>query len=332
MIIKNYILENDIKMVFKYKIFLLYGENEGFKNDVKKNIKKIHSDHDILNYFQNEIVKNENILLQEIFNKSLFERKKIIYINQADDKIIDILDHIVEKEDDVKVIIFSDILDKKSKLRNFFEKSKNCAVAACYPDNEITIRKIIEKKLYGFKGLTPQLINLIIRNTGLNRNQINNEIEKIVTLFEDKKIDIDKLDSLLNIKNNDNFNKLRDEALVGNKTNTNRLLADTVFETENNIYYLNSINQRIQKLYEIENLKKSDGNIDLLISQIKPPVFWKDKPIITEQSKKWNKNKILSVLEKTYNAEIRIKSNSSIRKDLVIKNLLIEICYIANSA
>ena len=101
---------------------------------------------------------------------------------------------------------------------------------------------------------------------------------------------------------------------------------------ENNIYYLNSINQRINRLNEIENMKKESSNIETLVSNLKPPVFWKDKPILIEQSRKWNKDKIQKALRKTYNTEIAIKSNSSIRKDLLIKNLIVEICLTASSS
>jgi DNA polymerase-3 subunit delta len=145
-------------------------------------------------------------------------------------------------------------------------------------------------------------------------------------LFKDKKIDYDKLDLLLNIRTIDDFNHLKDEALNGNKITTNRLLADTIFQSENNIYYINLINQRINKLNEIENLKNKNTNIESIIASLKPPVFWKDKPILAKQSKKWNKIKISNALNKTYSAEIMIKSNSSIRKDLIIKNLLVELC------
>ena len=125
---------------------------------------------------------------------------------------------------------------------------------------------------------------------------------------------------------------LKDAALIGNKINTNRLLSDTVFEKENNIYYLNLINQRINKLNEIDNLKNEHSNIESVISSLKPPIFWKEKPILIEQSKKWNKIKLQTALEKTYNTELVIKSNSSIRKDLLIKNLIIDLCSAANSA
>ena len=332
MIFKSYILEQNLESINNYKLFLFYGENQGLKKEFKEKLRIQNKKQEILNLFQDEIIKNKNILVNEIKNKSLFNEKKIIFINQVNDKILDTIDEIIESTQDEKIFLFSDILDKKSKLRSYFEKSKSCGIVPCYQDNEITIRKIIMKKLNGYQGLTSQIINLITQNTGLDRNKVNNEIDKIISCFKDKKIDLNKIDLLLNIRTSDDFNLLKDEALNGNKINTNRLLADTVFEVENNIYYLNSINQRINRLNEIENMKHENSNIESLISNLKPPVFWKDKPILIEQSKKWNKNKIQAALKKTYNAEIEIKSNSSIRKDLLIKNLIIELCATASSA
>jgi len=332
MIFKSYILEQNIQPANNYKIFLFYGENQGLKKEFKKNLKIQNKNQEILNLFQDEIIKNKNILVNEINNKSLFNEKKIIFINQVNDKILDIVDEIIKNIQDEKIFLFSDILEKKSKLRNYFEKSKSCGITACYQDNEITIRKIIMKKLNGYQGLTSQVTNLIIENTGLDRNKVNNEIDKIISCFKDKKIDLKKIDLLINMRTNDDFNLLKDQALNGNKIKTNRLLADTVFEVENNIYYLSSINQRINKLNEIENMKQENSSIESVISNLKPAVFWKDKPILIEQSKKWNKEKLQTALKKTYNTEIEIKSNSSIRKDLLIKNLIIELCATASSA
>ena len=248
------------------------------------------------------------------------------------DKIIDLLEEIAENIKDEKIFLFADILDKKSKLRSYFERSKNGGIAACYQDNEITFKKIIIKKLSHYKGLSTEIINLIIQNTGLDRSKLNNEIDKIKSCFINKEIDFEKIDLLLNNKTNDDFNLLRDAALNGNKINTNRLLSDTVFEKENNFYYLNLINQRINKLNAIDNLKNEHSNIESVISSLKPPIFWKEKPILVEQSKKWNKRKLQTAFEKTYNAELEIKSNSSLRKDLLIKNLIIDLCATANSA
>ena len=332
MIFKSYIIEENFEPIYNCKLFLFYGENQGLKQEFKEKLKKQNKTKEILNLFQDEIIKNKNILINEIKNKSLFNEKKIIFINQVNDKILDTLDEIMESIQEERIFLFGDILDKKSKLRNYFEKSKSCGISPCYQDNEITIKKIISKRLKDFQGMTSQIINFIMQNTGLDRNKLNNEIDKIISCFSDKKVDFNKIDSLLNNRTNDDFNLLKDEALKGNKINTNRLLADTVFEIENNIYYLNSINQRINRLNEIQNMRQKNLNIDSIISNLKPPVFWKDKAMLVEQSKKWNKNKIQKALKKTYNTEIEMKSNSSIRKDLLIKNLIIDLCVTANSA
>ncbi len=332
MIYKSYILEENFQSINNCKLFLFYGENHGLKKEFKDNLKIQNKNIEVLNLFQDEIIKNEDILINEIKNKSLFDEKKIIFINQASDKILELIEEVSEIIQRERIILFSDILDKRSKLRNLFEKSKSYGITACYKDNEITIRKIISNKLKNYKGLNGQVINLIIQNTGLDRNKVNNELNKIISCFRDKIIDPNKVDLLLNIKTSDDFSLLKDEALNGNKINTNRLLADTIFETENNFYYLNSINQRINKLNEIEDMKKENSNIELLISNLKPPIFWKDKPVLIQQSKKWNKDKIKLAMQKIYNTEIEIKSNSSIRKDLLIKSLLVELCATANSA
>ena len=255
MIFKSYIIEENFEPIHNCKLFLFYGENHGLKQEFKEKLKKQNKTKEILNLFQDEIIKNKNVLVNEIKNKSLFNEKKIIFINQVNDKILDTLDEFMESIQEERIFLFGDILYKKSKLRNYFEKSKSCGITACYQDNEITVRKIFTNRLSGYQGLTTQSINLIIQNTGLDRNKVNNEIDKIISCFKNKEIDLEKTELLLNIRTNEDFNLLKDEALKGNKINTNRLLSDTIFEIENNIYYLNSINQRINKLNQIFLLK-----------------------------------------------------------------------------
>ena len=332
MIFKSYVLEQNLKSIDDCKIILFYGENQGLKEEFKKNIKEANKNNEKLNLLQDEIIKNENLLINEISNKSLFNNKKIIFIDQVNEKILNIIEEMAEDVSDEKIVIFAGNLDKKSKLRSYFEKSKLCGIVACYQDNEITIKKIITNKLSDYQGLSTQVINFIIQNTGLDRSKVNNEIEKIKSCFLEKKINLEKIDLLLNIKTNDDFNKLKDEALKGNKIKTNKLLADTVFEPESNIYYLNSINQRINKLYEIEKMKQNNSNTETLVSSLKPPIFWKDKPVLIEQTNKWNENKIKKALEKTYTVELQIKTGSAIKNDLLIKNLMIDLCTVANSA
>ena len=258
MIYKSYLIEENINLINK-NLFLFYGENLGLKEELKKKIKFENKNAEIINFIQDDIFKNEETFFNEIFNDSLFQNEKIYFINNANDKILNLVENIENKIDDIKIFIFSDILDKRSKLRNYFEKSEKAGVAACYADNEVTIRKKIQEKLKGFKGLSAENINIIINSCGLDRIKLNNEINKIITYFLDKKLESDKLEILLDLKINDDFNLLKDEALNGNKLKTNKLLSDTVIETEKNVLYLNIINQRLNKIAEVIEMSKNNN-------------------------------------------------------------------------
>ena len=328
MIYKSYLVEQNISKIDK-NITLFYGENLGLINDFKQSIQKLNRSGEIIRLYEEEIIKKNEILLREISNDSLFEKEKIIFIDQASDKILDLIIEIERIKYDTKIYLFAGVLERKSKLRSYFEKSKNCLVIPCYEDNETTLKKIILTTLRNFKGLTTQNVNLIYENCAFNRARLNNELNKIKVFFHDKDLSSEKLEEILNLKTNDNFDKLKDAALLGNKKETNKLLGDTIFETEKNIYYLNSINQRLIKLLEINNISE---NLEKAVNDLKPPIFWKDKQNFMSQAKIWNKKKLKKIINNTYDVEILIKSNPSIDKQILIKKLLIDLCELANAS
>ena len=328
MIYKSYQVENNLKII-KENIALFYGANIGLKNEFKSSIKKNESNYEILRFVQDEIIKDKNLVLREIQNASLFGKNKIIFIENVNDKIFDIISEIQNTNQD-KIYLFADILEKKSKLRSFIEKSETCAAVPCYEDNELSIKKIIQTRLASFKQLTTHNISLILNSTNLDRGKLNNEINKIISCFQNKIIDTDKLEKLLNIQENDDFNKLKDEAFLGNKLNTNKLLSHTSIELEKIIFYLNSINKKLNGLLELRKMKEE--NIDVAVNNLKPPIFWKDKKNFTEQAKKWTEKKIIVMLNETYSLEKKIKSAALINKEILLRKLVIDICDFANAS
>lgn len=326
MIHKSYLIEQDIKKL-DGGITLFYGENLGLINDIKELIKKSNDKCEIIRLNEAEIIKKDIIFFREISSDSLFNEKKIIFIDQVSDKILDLIQEAEKIEGEKSIYLFSDILEKKSKLRLFFEKSDKSNIVPCYEDNEIALKKIIYQSLRDFKNITTENINLIIENCSLNRTKLKNELDKIKSFFLNKTLDTENLEKLLNIKTNDNFDKLKDAAFLGKRNDTNKLLSDTILESEKNILYLNSINHRLGKLLEINN---NSSNIEKAVNALKPPVFWKDKPNLISQAKVWDKEKIKLMMKNTYNIEIKIKSNSSIDKHILIKKLLIDMCELAN--
>ena len=330
MIYKSYTIENNINLI-KENLTLFYGENLGLKDEFKRKIKLNYKDSEIINFSQEDVLKNTNKFFSEIYNISLFDVNKIFFISQTNDKILDIIKELETKISEQKLFLFSEILDKKSKLRNYFEKSKNCSLVACYTDNELTIKNIIIRELNGYEGLSAENLNLIINSCSLDRIKLKNEIEKIISFFIDKKINNKKLELLLNLRENDDFNILKDEAFNGNRIDTNKLLSDTFIETDKNILYLNMISKRLEKLFEIFKLSENTS-IENAINSIKPPIFWKDKPSMILQAKKWDKKKVKDTLIEAYNLEIQIKSSSILNKNILIKKFLLDICDTANAS
>ena len=326
MIIKSYIVEQDVSVLNKFKAFLFYGVNDGVKDDVKHQLKQINKNQEIIIFFENEILKNRNILYENIINESLFSEKKIIFIYSSTDKIYnEISEGLKKNNSNIKICIFADILDKKSKLRTLFEKEDSLAVIPCYEDNDRTLINYINKQLTGFKGTTGELINLIITNSNSNRKIIQTELTKVKEFFSDKIINKSQLLEILNIKNNSNFDEIRDSVLIGKKDKTNRLLSEIDFLQEESFLYLNSLNYRILKLIEIKKTSKEFSGDEEALNKIKPPIFWKDKPIYLQQLKKWDLKELAKAANEISETEVLMKKNSQIRNDIVIKDLLIKL-------
>ena len=329
MIIKSYLAENN-KELFNNNLVLFYGENIGLLQDFKKKIKDNFNISQIYNLNQVEILENEKKLYVELFNTSLFDENKIFIIEQCDDKILSLIEGVEKKLDKQKIFLFAEILQKKSKLRSFFEKSKKNYSIACYKDNEIGLRKIILDKLKGFKNLNSQIVNTIIDNCNLDRAKLSNELNKLTTYFNNKEIDKDKLEELLNIKENDDFNDLRDKAISGDTINTKKLLNNIYIEIEKSIFYVSILNQRLTRIKDAISITSNNSKLD--IDKINPPLFWKDKPIFLEQMKKWNIKRIDIALNNTYKLELLLKSNNLVDKNILIKKTIIDICNLANAA
>jgi len=324
-IIKSYIVEQNIETLNNYQAILLYGENDGIKYDIKSKLIERNKDAEIINLFEEEIIKKRNILYENIVNDSLFSEKKIIIIQSASDKILSEIDESLKKNKKNKVYIFSEKLDKKSKLRNLFEKSKSLAILCCYEDNERTLINYISQELSGYKGLTGELINLIISNSNMNRRVIQSELIKIKHFFIDKNLKKEQVFELLNVKYNTDFDEIRDSALIGEKKKINKLLSEIELLNEEGFFYLNILNYRIIRLLEIQKLNKNYNSYEQSIENLKPPIFWKDKPIYIQQLKRWDLNKLNKAVSKILETEVLMKKNSHLRNDIVIKDLIISL-------
>tara|TARA_B100001093_G_C26766209_1_gene988001 strand:+ start:310 stop:1308 length:999 start_codon:yes stop_codon:yes gene_type:complete len=331
LILKSYIIEQNNKVLNDYNSILLYGENKGLIDDLKNIIKKINPSYEIINFFQEDLNGKEKILLNEINNTSLFSENKLIILHETSDKIFSQLEAIfAEPISNLKIVVLSNLLDKKSKMRNMYEKDKNLAVIPCYADNERSLSFYVNKRLREVKGANQEITNLIINNSNYDRKTISNELNKIESYSSKKPINYNVVEELINIKSDTNFSEIRDASLVGDKKKVNKLLGEVEFRNEDLFFYLNSLNNRVLRLYEIFSLNENINDLELTLETLKPKVFWKDKPKLTEQLKKWNAIRLQKVLKKVSKLELDFKTNNN-RNDIVFKRLLVNLCQEASN-
>ena len=318
----------DLKKIIKKKInfYLLYGSNTGLIEEVINNTLKPNFSKNIYNYDEKEIFLNENEFKENILNRSFFDEDKLIIINRVTDKILNIVEEIIGKRiDDIKIVLKSDVLDKKSKLRNYFEKTNDAIVVPFYEDNYQSLMIIAQNFLKEKKiNISSQNINLIIERSKGNRINLKNELEKLFNYALNKNtINIEEILKLTNLAENYSVSELIDQCLAGNTKKTVKILNENNPSEEENILIIKSFLFKLKRLKKLkENLEKNK-NTDTTISLYKPPIFWKDKEIVKQQLKIWSLKKLNLQIEKINELEKLIKKNSHI-SNLVINNFIFE--------
>ena len=299
--------------------FLVYGENEGLKKEIIHNLKKKFSGI-IENYDEAQVINNNELFYEKLFNKSLFEKEKIIIINRCSEKIHELIEKIIVKNiSDTKIILEANILEKKSKLRNLFEKDKDLVVVPTFKDTSIALTEIAKKFFYNYKiSISQETINLLVSRCNGDRGHLTSELDKILIYMHDKRnINLEEIYKLTNLAENTSINELVDTSLSKNAQKTSEILNESNYKPEDGILILRTFMQKAKRLLSLYEKQDTNVNLDGLINDFKPPIFWKDKPIIKRQLENWSKSKIKDLIANINKTEIFLKKNSSISLILI---------------
>jgi len=312
MIVKQFEIS---KINFKDKNFyLFYGENEGHKNQILADYFKPFYKNKTYNYDEKEILENKNNFFNSILTKSFFEENKLIVIARSTDKIKDTIQEVILKDIiDIKIILLAGILEKKSKLRNFFEKEKNTVCIPFYSDSRQTLDKISinffkEKKI----PISQEVINLLIERCRGDRENLKNELQKIESFTKFKKtISYEDIIKLTNLAENYNTSELIDNCLAKNIRKTASILNENNYSTDDCILIIRTLLMKAKRLLKLQEHINTNNSIEQAIINHKPPIFWKDKDIVKQQITQWSSEKIKSLIMSINEIELLIKKNSS---------------------
>ena len=309
MILKSYELDKNINS----KIFLFHGINEGQKEEIiEKKFKPLFGEN-LFKYLENEIFSDIDNFYNQVLSKSFFEKNKLIIIKDASDKIKNEIEILREKNlDDIKIILISNMLDKKSKLRNLFEKEKDLVSIAFYSDNNQTL-STITKTFFSKKNIpiSQESINLIVSRANGDRKSLNNELSKIENfLTNKKKITIEEIYILTNLSENYSINELVDNCLAKNKDKILYIINENNFSFEDTIIIIRTFLVKAKRLIKLNQNMQIHKSIDQTIINFRPPIFWKDKELVKKQIKIWTLDKTYKLIDEINKIELNIKKNS----------------------
>ena len=296
----------------KNQYILLYGINEGAKADEISSLVLKNKDKTIARYEEKEILENNQNIYDDILSKSLFDNQKIIIINRASDKIFKFISELSEKNiSDISFIINASALEKKSKLRSFFEKTKELICVPFYQDTPSSLSILTQNFLKEKKiNISQENINLIINRCNGDRGILKGELNKIEFFCKNKK-NISTLDlvKLTNLIENYSISELVDNCLAKNKKKTMYILNENKFSSEDCITIIRTFLYKLKRILILSNDYLINKNLDKTILSAKPPIFWKDKDIVKQQINKWNPKQIKNLIYEINEIELSIKKN-----------------------
>ena len=323
MIIKSYEIKN--KEISKFKFFLVYGENEGLKKDLIKIIKSKNVFKEI-KYEESQILNNKSEFYNEINNRSLFDEKKTYLIERCSDKISEIILEFVDKDIEDIIIINCGILEKKSKLRNILEKSTESIVIPAYKDNSQSLIDIAKNFFAGKKiSVSYETLNLLANRCNGDRGNLNNELGKISNYLIDKKtISLKEVYALTNLSENYSAFELVDASLSKNLKRAQEILDENNYSQEDSFLVLRVFLMKTKKILDLLESMKKKKDVNKVILEHKPPIFWKDRPVIEKQLKLWTLKAANELISNLNDLELKIKKNGTLSL-ILMKNFIYEV-------
>ena len=313
---------------FKDKInfYLFYGENEGQKLDTIKSNFSNFTKENTYKYNEKDLIQNNQLFFDKIYSKSFFEKEKLILVYDVTDKILDLIKKTIDTDtSEIKIILLTKKLEKRSKIRNFFEMNKKILIVPFYEDTPQTLLSIAKKILAESKiNLSSENLNLIIERSQNDRIFLKNELEKIINFCQsNKKLNSEDILRLTNLSENYSTGELVDNCLSKNKKKTLNILNENIQSNEDNILILRTFLNKLKRLRKLQLNLDQSNNIDQVINSFKPPIFWKDKNIIKQQIRMWELNDIETFIVDLIDTESLIKKNPQISNQ-IINNMILD--------
>lgn len=311
---------------------LIYGQDYGLKDERASLIinNYLGQSKNIIDFDGKSIISNPEILEIELNSISLLSEKKVIRIRDANDKVSTIIENnILENNEECLLILISENLSPRSKLRIMFESNKDTVILPCYSDDKKNVLSIIDqmfkKNDIKIDALGKELLSEYL---GADRLITRMEIEKAILYAGKKKeLDLKNITSFLSDQTSINIDELYDLILMGKVKKAYRMLIKLQNEGVQAIQILRSFTRQLQNLYFIKDSLVTNKDLNYVIESFKPPIYFKRKENIKLHAYEWTASMINKALILIENAEISCKSPKS-NPEYITKQTILSLAFL----
>jgi DNA polymerase-3 subunit delta len=251
-------------------------------------------------------------LADELASISMMAPTRVLLVRDAGDKLTRIIESASAAfNDSVLLIVCADELPARSSLRGWFEKESRCAAIACYKDEPRDVQEVIRKTLTA-AGIAAdfEIVQYLSQQLGNDRYVTYQELDKLITYAgEDKQLRLSDIQALVDYNRDTELDDVVTAVADRNLPSLDATLMLMLREGTQPIAWIRALQRYFNRLYAIKSQMATGQTAEQVIHSLRPPVFFKQVPILTRHLQSWSIDQIVKALKLLVAAELACKTS-----------------------
>jgi len=307
------------------RALLIYGPNNGLireraKSAIKFAVEDFSDAFRLCELDARDITDDPARLADELAALAFGGGRRAIWIKNASDNLSSIVaDGLEINSGDTLLVIESANLNPRSSLRKLFEKQTDLAAVACYDDDENSLRSYVSDFLTSENTtIERDALSWLLARLGSDRMQVQNELEKLVLFISGNDqqqnaegrwvIGLDAVTACSADAGILSLDNLADAVANGDLADIDRFLQLAFEQGVQPIGAIRSVSRRFSQLHFVVGLAAGGESRERLISALRPPIFFKNRPAFERQTNLWPLERIAQAMDILNEAEIDCKT------------------------
>lgn len=251
------------------------------------------------------------LLADELAAISMLSPRRVIWVRDADDKLLPAVENAAASfNESAYLIVCAGELPARSTLRSWFEKDARCAAVACYHDEAQDVQAVVRSHLEA-AGIAPEreLMAFLSQRLGNDRGVTQQELAKLVTYAgEGKTLSVAEAAALVDYNRETSFDDAVNALADRNLQALDGALARLEREGESPVGHLRAMQRYFRRLYQLSSQVAAGKSPDEAIAAIRPPVFYKQLPLLQRHVRGWSAGQLSRALTLLVQAELACKT------------------------